>query len=125
MWVQFLPGGLKDVILHYMLEKKLNNEDKLDAIYEMTLENNEILRTIRRQQYFANGLRVLYWLVILGAMGSAYYFISPLLNSLYSNSGKIEESLNQFNQIRNQLPGAKMINQMLEGLKAQGALQGQ
>jgi hypothetical protein len=32
-----------------MLGKNLNNEEKLDAIYRMTLENNEILRTVRRQ----------------------------------------------------------------------------
>ena len=100
-----------------MLGKHLNNEEKLDAIYEMTLENNDILRTIRRQQYFANTFRVLYWLVVIGALGSAYYFIRPVITVLSNNSGKIEETVNQFNQLRGQLPEAKLINQIMNSMK--------
>lgn len=95
----------------------LNNQDKLEAIYKMTLENNDILRTIRRQQYFSNALRVIYWLVVLGALGSAYYFVRPVVTAITNNSGKIEETFNQFNQLRGQLPETKIINQLIDGLK--------
>lgn len=104
-----------------MIGKSLNNEEKLDAVYRMTLENNEILRTIRRQQYFSNALRVLYWIVVLGAIGGAYYFIRPLVVLLSNNTGKIEETMSQFNQLRNELPEAKLINQVMSGLKAKQA----
>ena len=65
----------------------------------MTLENNEILRTIRRQQYFANALRALYWLMVVGAIGGVYYFVKPLVTTLSDNSGKIEET---YSQLRSQ-----------------------
>lgn len=104
-----------------MIGKDLNNQEKLEAIYKMTLENNDILRVIRRQQYFSNALRLLYWLVVLGAIGSAYYFIRPLVTTLSSNSGKIEEAASQFSQIRDQLPETKLVNQLLERFKSKGA----
>lgn len=102
-----------------MLEKKPNNEQKLEAIYEMTLENNEILRTIRRQQYFANALRVLYWLVILGAIGSAYYFVRPVVSALSSNSSKLEEAYTQF---RGQLPETKLIEKVINDIRSKNAV---
>lgn len=100
-----------------MNDKHLTNEEKLDLIYEMTLENHEVLKSIRRQQYFANAVRVLYWLVILGALGGAYYYIRPIVSMLSENGGKIEETLNQFNQLKNQLPEAKLLNQLLQGIQ--------
>lgn len=104
-----------------MLEKDLNNQEKLEAVYQMTLENNDILRTIRRQQYFANALRALYWLVVIGALGSAYYFVRPVVTALSNNSGKVEETVNQFNQLRSQLPETKLINQVINSLKSKMA----
>lgn len=96
------------------MSKDLNNEEKLEAIYEMTLENNDILRTIRRQQYFANGMRILYWLVVLGAIGSTYYFVRPLVSTFTDNSGKMEEA---YTQLRSQLPETKLIEQVVSGMK--------
>lgn len=93
----------------------MNNEEKLDAIYEMTLENNEILRTIRRQQYFANALRMLYWLVVLGAIGGAYYFVRPLIVTISNNSDKM---VGTYTNLVNQLPEKKLLNQVMNGFKA-------
>ncbi len=102
----------------FMLGKHMNNEEKLDAIYEMTLENNDILRTIRRQQYFANSLRVLYWLVVLGAIGGAYYFVRPLIVSISDNTDKVAKT---YNSLVDQLPEKKLINQVISGLKAKAS----
>lgn len=101
-----------------MLQKDLNNEEKLDAIYEMTKENNIILRTIRRQHYFSNFLSSLYWIMVIGFIGGAYYFIKPILSVFIGNTGKVEETMTQFNQIRSQLPETKLINQILNSIKS-------
>ncbi len=100
-----------------MNDRNVSNEDKLNQIYEMTLENHEILKTIRRQQYFSNAVRLLYWLVILGALGGAYYYIRPFIAVLTENSGKIEETMVQLNLLKNQLPEAKLLNQLIEGFQ--------
>lgn len=99
-----------------MLQKDLTNEEKLSTIYEMTLENNKMLRSLRRQHYFSTFMTLLYWLMVIGAIGSAYYFVRPVVTLLSNNSGKIEETVGQFNQIRDQLPEAKLINQLLKSL---------
>ncbi len=94
----------------------LNNQEKLEEVYHMTLENNEILRSIRRQQHISNAFRFLYWLIILGALGGAYYYIRPAVNAITDNKQKIDSTLQQFNELRSQLPESKLINQVLEGL---------
>lgn len=117
MWVQFLPGGLKGAILIFMLGKNLTNEEKLDAIYEMTLENHEVLKTIRRQQYFATAGRLLYWLLILGVVGGTYFYLRPVIDFMTTNSSKLTETFLQLNQLKDQLPEARVLNQLLEGLQ--------
>ena len=100
-----------------MLGKDLTNEQKLNEIYKMTEENNEILRTIRRQQYFSNFFKVVYWLVILGFLGGAYYFVRPFIGVFTGDSSKVEEKIDQFNKMRSQLPETKLINSLFKGLQ--------
>jgi uncharacterized protein YjgD (DUF1641 family) len=103
-----------------MLGKDLTNEEKLDAIYAMTLENHEVLKTIRRQQYFSTIMRLLYWLIILGAIGGSYYFIRPFIITLTDSTVGLEEKLNQLNQLKNQLPDTKVLDQLMQGLQKSG-----
>ena len=95
----------------------MTNEEKLDAIYEMTLENHEVLKTIRRQQYFSTITRLLYWLLVLGALGGAYYYVRPFVNLLVDNSSSIEEKFTQFSQLKDRFPEAKIIDQIMQNLQ--------
>jgi NADH:ubiquinone oxidoreductase subunit 2 (subunit N) len=97
--------------------KGMTNEEKLDAIYEMTKENHEVLLSIRRQQYVASATRILYWLVVLGVVGGAYYYVRPLVILLSGHSGKVEETVKQISDLKNQLPEAKLFHQVMNGLK--------
>lgn len=97
------------------MSEDLNNQEKLEAIYKMTIENNDILRTIRRQQYFANALRVIYWLVVIGALGGTYFLVKPFISAFAGgNTGNIESA---YSQLRNQLPETKVIEQIINGIK--------
>ena len=82
----------------------LNNQEKLEEVYEMTLENNQILRSMRKQQYIANAFRFIYWLVILGALGGAYFYVRPVIKAVSDNKTKFQQAFEQFNQIRSQFP---------------------
>lgn len=97
--------------------KHLTNEEKLNEIYELVHENHQILKTLRRQQYLSNTFRVLYWVVILGALGGAYYYVRPFIGMIAGNSSKMEETFLQLNQLKDQLPETKILNQVLEGLQ--------
>ncbi|MFA6609003.1 MAG: hypothetical protein WCT07_03805 [Candidatus Paceibacterota bacterium] len=95
----------------------LNNQEKLEEVYELTVENNEILRSIRRQQHIANAFRFLYWLVILGALGGAYYYVRPVVDSIFGNKVGIDSTLKQYEELRSQLPETKLLDQFLQGIK--------
>ncbi len=95
----------------------MTNEEKLDAIYQMTLENHEVLKTIRRQQYMATAFRLLYWLVILGVLGGTYYYLKPILDVVMGNAAHLQDTFMQLNQLKDQLPEARVINQVLQGLQ--------
>lgn len=95
----------------------MSNQEKLEEVYEMTLQNNMILRSMRRQQHIANTFRFLYWLIILGALGGAYYYLRPVITSVADNKSKIEETLKQFDVLRAQLPESRLFDQVFQGVK--------
>jgi hypothetical protein len=100
-----------------IFDKKLTNEEKLDLIYQMTKENHEALRSLKRQQYVANAFRVLYWLVILGALGGVYYYISPMLGYVTDNSSKIFQALESLQHLQQATPENEVLHGLIDGLK--------
>ncbi len=95
----------------------LSNQEKLEEIYKLTIENNEMLHSLRNRERVANILRVVYWLIILGALGGVYYYIKPAIEAVNSNKNKIQETLQQFEQIRSQFPEARALQGLLDQLK--------
>jgi hypothetical protein len=96
------------------MSENLNNQEKLDEMYHLMTEMHETLRGMRKREQVANAFRFLYWLVILGALGGVYYYISPLISSVESNREKIENSLQQFDQLRAQFPQLDNAAQLLK-----------
>ena len=99
----------------------LSNEQKLEQIYQMTLENNDVLRSIRRQQYMSSFFSIIFWLVILGALGSTYYFVKPFIPSVISNVGKIKDTLNQLNQVQGGFSESRAFNDVMKNFKPQSS----
>ena len=100
-----------------MSHEDLTNQEKLEEIYKMTLENNNILHGMRSRERIANALRIVYWLIILGAIGGAFYVVSPILNAVVKNRDKIETTLQQFEQLRGSFPESKAFNTFLNSFK--------
>ena len=96
------------------IDKNLTNEQKLEAMYELTVENHEMLKTIRRQYYFQNAFRIFYWLVILGAIGGAYIYVRPLIEVFTGNSEKIESSFSEF---KSGLPESLVFSEFMEAIR--------
>ena len=103
--------------------KNLTNEEKLDEMYRLTRENHEMIRSMRRQQTFATILRVLYWLVVLGALGSTYYFIKPVIDTFSSGGMQSGNTLAIFNQLKDSFPETKLLNQVMEWFKKSATTQ--
>ncbi|MDB5260664.1 MAG: hypothetical protein JWN37_895 [Candidatus Nomurabacteria bacterium] len=96
----------------------LNNQEKLEAIYKMTLQNHEILQGMRSRERLGNIVRIVYWLIILGAIGGVYIYVKPLLQSVSDNKSKVQDTLNQFEKLRSQFPETKAIQEFFNQMKS-------
>ena len=99
-----------------MSAENLTNQEKLEEVYEMTKQNNDILRSMRRQQHVANAFRFVYWIIILVSLGGVYFYIRPALEAFNKNRQQMDDTLTQFNQLRSQLPEAKLFDQFMHFL---------
>ncbi len=93
----------------------LTNEEKLNEIFRMTEDNNRILHSLRRQQYYANMFRILYWIIIIASVGGAYFFIKPLIETFSGKTSGFTEIFDQMNSFRSQLPEAKAFKEIFQG----------
>jgi len=67
-------------------------------------ENNKILRGMRRSARFATVLRVIYWLLILGAAFGTYYFVEPYLNAVIKSYTSMQKNIESVKNVTNTLP---------------------
>jgi hypothetical protein len=95
-----------------MSDSDLTNQEKLEEIYKLTLENNHILHKIQNRDRIGIIFRVIYWAVILGALGGAYYYIRPFVDSIQENSSHAQSVIQQFEQLRSQFPEAKAFQDL-------------
>jgi hypothetical protein len=56
----------------------------LEENLEISKESLKILKGMRRASRLAAAFKILYWLVIIGALAGAYYFLKPYVKSVIS-----------------------------------------
>lgn len=77
----------------------------LQKTYDLAKENNKILRGIRRSNRWSAFMRIVYWLLIIGASIGAFYFIQPYLNAATNAYKSLESGLNNVKSVTNKIPG--------------------
>ncbi len=100
-----------------MTTSDLNNQEKLEEVYRLTLENNHLLHKMQSRDRIAIIFRIIYWLAILGALGGAYYYIRPFVDTIKASNSRAEGVLEQFEQLRSQFPETKVFQQFFNHLK--------
>ncbi len=95
------------------------NQEKLDEVYELVQENNEILRSLLRREKFATYMRLIYWLIIIGAVFGLYYYVEPVINYISNNSSGLRDFLDAINSKTNNFPEVSKIKEMLGTFKNQ------
>jgi len=68
----------------------------LKKTLELAQENNKMLYAIRRGMFWGRIMRVVYWIVIIGAALGVYYYISPYINSAVGAYGNVKVDLKNF-----------------------------
>ena len=86
----------------------LTNQEKLEEVYKLCLENNEILHRLQNRYRLGMILRVVYWLAILGALGGVYYYIRPLIDTFATSGTRAQGLFQQFEDLRSQFPETKI-----------------
>lgn len=56
--------------------------EMLKKALELSEENNKILHSIRRHLLIGRIIRIIYWVVIIGAAVGIYYYLEPYLEGI-------------------------------------------
>ena len=94
------------------MENEFNNNEKINKILELTAENNEIIKKMRRSQKIQNTFRVIYWIILISTTLGIYYFLKPTILTIFNDYNSIKTNINYLNnnstnidQIKNILKG--------------------
>ena len=66
-------------------------KEQLSEVTKLTRQNNKIMRKIQTSMRIGLIFRTLYWMLIIGSMLGAYYYLQPFLENI---SGTYEELIN-------------------------------
>ncbi|MFT7558087.1 MAG: hypothetical protein ACI83D_000771 [Planctomycetota bacterium] len=98
-----------------------------EELLELTRENHEILKSLRRAQKFRNITRLFYWLIIVAIGLGAFIWIKPFLqniedvyDSFLHQSNEVQASFDSFNEARKDIRDGEYqegINRLFDTFK--------
>lgn len=103
--------------------KHLNNQEKLDHMFEMVVELNEEMHHLKKKESTAAAFRYFYMAIIVMALGGAYYFLTPFFNTIKKAPELIDRGLKSLDQIKQAVPNPNTVENAINDLKKSGASQ--
>ena len=82
--------------MSYNIYMEPEEREMLKKTLELAQENNKMLHSIRRGMFWGRVIRVVYWVVIIGAAVGVYYYIAPYLDSAVGAYGNLKGDLKSF-----------------------------
>lgn len=73
----------------------------LEEIHQLAEENNKMLHSLRHSMIFSRVLSLFYWILIIGSVFGAYYFIQPYIDQLLDVYGGTRSNLEDVGGIIN------------------------
>lgn len=79
----------------------MNPEEKeiIKKTLELAQENNKMLHALRRSMFWGRIIRIIYWVIIIGAAIGVYYYITPYIDSAIGAYGNVKDDLQSFGNI--------------------------
>lgn len=74
-------------------------KEMLKKTLELAQENNKILHSLRRSMFWGRIMRVVYWVIIIGAAIGVYYYIEPYIDSAVGAYGSVKGDLKSFGDL--------------------------
>lgn len=78
-----------------------NEKELLQKTYELSEENNKILRSIRRSNRLSSFFRIIYWVLIIGISIGAYYYIQPYVDAMIKSYRSVQDDINSVKSVTN------------------------
>ena len=80
-------------------------KEKFQRLFEMTEENNLMLKKMRKSQQMTSYSRVFYWIVIIVISFGGYIALKPMLSSLMSiysggNMSTLKSALDEYKNLQ-------------------------
>jgi hypothetical protein len=67
--------------------------EMLKKTLELAQENNKMLYAIRRSMFWGRIMKVVYWIIIIGAAIGVYYYITPYIDNAVGAYGNVKVDL--------------------------------
>jgi hypothetical protein len=77
----------------------------LERTYKLVMENNTILRGIRRSNRIGTAMKVLYWVILIGLSVGALYFLQPYIDRTMNAIQQVQNTVDGINGTVNQAQG--------------------
>jgi len=81
-----------------------NEKDLLEKTYELSQENNKILRGIRSSNRWSTFFHIFYWVIIIGVSIGAFYYIQPYMDKAVGIYKSVQGDLNSVKSVVNSIP---------------------
>ena len=91
-------------------------ESMLRETRDLTRQNNDLLKKIRRVQKIGQITRMFYWILIIGVTFGAFYFIQPYIKTVTNLYGGNANSISDF---ESSLSEVKYFNKFFEQMKGE------
>ncbi len=84
----------------------MNPEEKelLEKTYELSKENNHILKGIKNSKRWSALFRFIYWIIIVGVSVGVFYFVQPYINSVLKMYNDIQNNLDTIKSVIDKVP---------------------
>jgi len=70
----------------------IDNEELLKKTYNLALNNNKMIRSMKRTAFFGRIFKILLYAIILGISVYSYFtFLQPILNNLLNTYSQIQQ----------------------------------
>lgn len=93
-------------------EREEYNTETLEKLYEISKENNELLKKLDKYQKINTALKIVYWVIILASVFGAYFALQPFINSIF---GGDNSTINNISNETQNLPEVSKIKNIING----------
>ena len=74
-------------------------KEMLKKTLELSQENNHLLRSIKRSMAWGRIIKIIYWVILIGAAIGAYYYIEPYIDTAVDAYGNVKGDLKSFGDL--------------------------